>query len=88
MPAGPPPAVLGSIVLAGLLVQAQDQVGLGAHHRLFKSLIKSLLHRLAGEKAKQLLGGVYSMLFMCDYPRAVENLGYLSYTFIRICKAR
>lgn len=55
---------------------------------MFKSLIKSLLHRLAGERAKQLLGGVYSMLFMCDYPRAVENLGYLSYTFIRICKAR
>lgn len=57
MPAGPPPAVLGSIVLAGLLVQAQGQVGLGAHHWLFKSLIKSLLRRLGGEKAKQLLGG-------------------------------
>lgn len=42
--------VLVSFVPAGLvvLVQAQGQVELGAHHRLYKPLIESLVHGVGG----------------------------------------
>lgn len=48
MAAGPPPAELVSIVPAALVVQAQGQVELGAHDRLYKPLIESLVHGVGG----------------------------------------